>query len=97
MGEREQRIGLRDLAEELTRRNWVAHVRRRGKGPVLEVTNPEVGNTDERLLTEVITCQDAPGSDGLAYGLPGGQTIGLVTDVETAADQIQHVLRSVGQ
>jgi hypothetical protein len=95
MGERRQEIGLQDLADELNRRKWVAHVRRRSTGPVLEVTNPETASPGERPLTETITCDETP--DGLAYCLPGGQTIGLLTDVKSAADQVQHVLRSVGQ
>lgn len=81
--------GLEGLADELIRRDWVAKIRQRGKRPVLEVSNPETDGT--RPLTEIVTC------DGQEYALPGGQTIGLVSDVEATADQIQHVLRSMGQ
>jgi hypothetical protein len=91
MGEREERIHLQELAEELTGRAWVANVHRRARGPVLEVTNP-----DERTLNESIVCSDSD-DNGLTYGILGGQTLGPVIDVGAAADRIQHVLRSVGR
>lgn len=96
MGEREETTGLQNLAAELTRRGWGAHLRRLRRGPCLEVTNPQTGSADEPPLAELVTCQAAPDDGGLAYALPGGQVIGSVSDVEAAAENIQHVLRSVG-
>jgi hypothetical protein len=85
----EETNGLEGLADELIRRAWIAKIRQRGKRPVLEVSNPDADGTGP--LTEVVTF------DGQTYTLPGGQAIGQVSDVEATADQIQHVLRSVGQ
>jgi hypothetical protein len=91
MEERDERFYLQELAEELTGREWVADVRQHSSGPVLEVTNPRV-----REMSESIVCQNT-GESGPTYSYDGGQVIGSVTDVERAADQIQHVLRSVGR
>lgn len=96
MSEREQRNALQLLADELTRRGWIAHMPSRSK-VVLEVTNPARGAGSEPALTETVRCQDAAGGTGLAFCLPGGHVVGPATDVDAAADQIQHVLRSVGQ
>ncbi|GLY86011.1 hypothetical protein [Actinoallomurus iriomotensis] len=85
----EETNGLEGLADELIRRAWVAKIRQRGKRPVLEVSNPKTDGT--RLLTEIVTC------DGETYTLPGGQAIGQVSDVVATADQVQRVLRNVGQ
>jgi hypothetical protein len=90
MDERNEGTHLQKLCGELTERDWVAHVRRRTDGPVLEVTNPH--NTTR---TTTVICRYAGG--GPQYNIQDGQTLGPVTDVETAADQIQHVLRSVGR
>jgi hypothetical protein len=95
MEEHQARSHLKQLADELASRDWHAVVCQVRRGVVLEVTNPEVSSPDEPPLRETITCEDT-GDGEFAYSFVGGQLIGQVVDVPAAADQIQHVLRSVG-
>jgi hypothetical protein len=80
---------LGSLATELRGRGLDARVVARGAQPYVKVANPDTPELNERVL-----CRHAD-DDSLCFWWPWRQPIGSVDDLETVADKITAVLRSV--
>jgi hypothetical protein len=80
---------LGTLATELRRRGLEARVISKGAQPCVKVANPDTPELNERVL-----CLRAD-DDSLCFWWPWRQPIGSVDDLETVADKITAVLRSV--
>jgi hypothetical protein len=90
MEERTQRLAhLERLSEELTDRGFKTKLVGQISKPYLNVANAETPSLNER-----VQCQ--PADDGSwSYWWPWKQPIGAVDDLETVAEKIAAVLRSV--
>jgi hypothetical protein len=80
---------LGSLATELRRRGLDAHVVARSAKPHVKAANPDTPELNERVL-----CRRAD-DDSLCFWWPWQQPIGSVDDLQTVADKITEVLRSV--
>jgi hypothetical protein len=79
---------LESLATALTQRGLDARVVR-GARPYVKAANPDTPELNERVL-----CRPAD-DQSLCFWWPWRQPIGSVDDLETVADKITAVLRSV--
>jgi hypothetical protein len=80
---------LGTLATELRSRGLDARVITKGPQPYVKAANPNTPELNERVL-----CRRAD-DDSLCFWWPWQQPIGSVDDLETVADKITEVLRSV--
>jgi hypothetical protein len=87
--EEQRRAYLERLADELSRREFTAQLVTRKTQLHLIVANPDNPGLSERVL-----CYSTPGGSW-HFWWPWRQPIGAVDDLETVADKITVVLRSV--